>query len=65
MVAMRNKLEIIEYKIAESLNQDRIKSEKMAIEKIKPNSKYFLKYAKKYSKCNENIPLIFHAHLEC
>ena len=55
MVTMKNKLEIIESKIAESLNQDRVKSENTAIDKIKENSKFFFKYAKKFSKCNENI----------
>ena len=55
MVAMRNKLAIIEAKLSESLNNERRNEENDAIEKIKENSKFFYKFAKKYSTINENI----------
>ena len=65
MVVMRNKLANIEAKLLESLNNERRNDENDVIAKIKENSKFFYKFAKKFSTTNKNIAVLLEIKYQC
>ena len=57
--SLKRKLALIHANIKDAINQNLEFRENQAVSKVKENSKYFFSYAKRFSKQDRNIPMLF------